>query len=1339
MHIKPLFTISITLFFVTEILAINAPAELRFSRLGNKQGLSNSTVISIVQDKNQMLWIATFDGLNRYDGYSFKTYHHEASTPESLLNDLLRVLFIDDAGELWIGGKDGLSHYISEKDNFENFIYTYPTKEIAQFNAIIEFDKERLLLGTDNGLLLFNRQEKTFEEFPVIKQGKVSIRCLEKKADNIFIGTDSGLYLYQLSRHYYTQIHKKLQNVIVQSILYQSDERVWIGTEGDGLFLLNMTSGELNAYKHHPDNASSICSDYIRTLAMDAQFRLWIGTFNGLSILQNGNDSFENYYHDPMDNASLSQNSIRTLFKDVQGGMWAGTYYGGLNYAHPLKNQFGYMRQNPYTRTLNDKVLSCIEEDDDGTIWIGTNDNGVNIYNPQNNRFRYYNRNNNNLFQSNNIKTFLFSHDKKHVYVGTHGGGLLLLDKATGKGSKIDLPSENVYALCYGLNNDIWIGTLDGLFTYNEKTKETDKFEEPTLSSKQIFYLKADTQNRLWIGGNRSLGMYNLHTGNFKNYKSNEYYGTISNGAIHCIIEDSQHTIWMGTRGGLTRFSAKNDTFKTYSKGNGLPNNVVYGIIEDDAGKLWISTNNGIACFNPETETFRNYSDFDELPFSQFNMYSFCKTKSGLIYFGGINGLISFYPALLIDNPFTVKPKITKIQVSNKEIRPFDETGILHNNILDTEKIELTPRQSNIGFEFVASNYLSGKHNLFAYKLDGLDKDWSYTSENRFVTYSNLSHGKYTFVVKAANSDGKWCEEQAHLAITVLPNWWQTRWAILLFSMVSLLIIYLLYHFLHQRRLMEKQLEIEHIEREKTAEVNQMKMRFFINISHEFKTPLTLILSPLHELLERTTDKWESSQLKFIQKNANKLMHLVNQLMDYRRAELGVLELHAQQTIPQKTIYETYILFEKLARQKNIQYNLEYQPEDKIFLIDTNYLETALSNLLSNAFKFTPENGIISVRVEEDVNYLILEVEDSGCGIAKEKLPFIFDRYYQIDNSGIGSGIGLSLVKKLLDLHHGYVKVESEPGKGSTFSIFFPQNHEVYALSEIEKEAKNHTVSPKNIDFLIDDESTKLADNNASNSVKGTLLIVEDNNDVLEYLKERMSESYQIITARNGEEALVSVNKNRIDLILTDVMMDKMDGIKLCKTIKKNIRTCHIPVIMLSAKSNISDQLKGLEVGADDYLPKPFTYSVLNAKVQNMLKSRNVIKEYYSTSSEVEPEKVTFNELDKELLTKARKIVMTHLDNPDFSADLFSSEMGMSRSSLHLKLKAITGESTIDFIRKIRFNQAAKLLLDGRYNVAEVSAMVGFNSPSYFATSFKKYFECLPTDYIKKQKDKQQL
>lgn len=799
-------------------------------------------------------------------------------------------------------------------------------------------------------------------------------------------------------------------------------------------------------------------------------------------------------------------------------------------------------------------------------------------------------------------------------------------------------------------------------------------------------------------------------------------------------MKTAKKNIWFGTRGGLRKYE-ENDKFKSYSTNEALSNNSVYGILEDNMGRLWLSTNSGLDCFDPKTETFRNYSYYDGLPFDQFNHYSFMKSKTGLFYFGGIDGLITFYPELLKDNPFTEKPRITKIQISNKEILPDDESKVLTENILTTEAIKLTHKQSNIGIEFVVPNFLSGMHNIFAYKLTGVDDDWNYTSDKRFVNYSNLRPGKYTFVVKAANSDGKWSEETTELKITVSPPWWKTWWALLFFGLIIAAGLYYANRIYLQRKKMQSDLDIERSEKERNEELNQMKLRFFINISHEFKTPLTLILSPIQEMLEKATDKWELSQLNVIQKNANKLLYLINQLMDYRRAELGVFEIDLHYVSPKKQILETFSLFEKLARQKHINYNIIDRTSNKKIIIDLKYLELILTNLLSNSFKFTQENGSITVIMDEDIHHFILEVKDNGSGIPEDKLGLIFDRFYQVEHDVAGTGIGLSLIKRLVDLHHGEIKVNSVLGKGSTFTVFFPQDDSYYNFEEIEKKSLTQDTQKSQAEFLTEEyESETPAEANEDDNKDTTIMVVEDNDDVLNYLDERLSARHKIIRAANGVEALDKLKDNEVELIITDVMMPEMDGVRLCKAIKQNIRTSHIPVIMLSAKSNIEDQLAGLQVGADDYVAKPFTFSVLNMKVQNMLRSRRMMREHYSTSLEVEPEKIAFNEMDKQILQRAKDIVMKNLDNPDFSADIFSSEMNMSRSNLHLKLKAITGESTIDFIRKIRFGEASKLLLDGRYNVAEVSTMVGFNTPSYFATSFKKYFGVLPTEYVKKSR-----
>lgn len=538
---------------------------------------------------------------------------------------------------------------------------------------------------------------------------------------------------------------------------------------------------------------------------------------------------------------------------------------------------------------------------------------------------------------------------------------------------------------------------------------------------------------------------------------------------------------------------------------------------------------------------------------------------------------------------------------------------------------------------------------------------------------------------------------------------------------------------------MEAELEIERRDKEHREEINQMKMRFFINISHELRTPLTLILAPLQEVISKINDRWTRNQLEYIQRNANRLLHLVNQLMDYRRAELGVFELKIKKGNAYRLIRENFLYYDKLARHKEIHYAFHSELEDKEEYFDPNYLELIVNNLLSNAFKYTDNGKSITVTLKEENNCLILQVSDTGIGIPINKQGKVFERFYQIESQHIGSGIGLSLVQRLVDLHHGHIELESEEGKGSTFSVYLPQDLSVYKVSEradsnaSKEEEQVYSTNSKDM-YFIDTEKMESEAIETGDKKRGTILIVEDNQEIRHYLSSGLAGLFNTLEAGNGEEALEKLKDNEVDIIITDVMMPVMDGIKLCKNIKQNIRTCHIPVIILSAKTDIKDQLEGLQVGADDYISKPFAITVLTSKIQNMMRTRRHMLEKYAKSLEVEPEKITFNAMDEELLKRAVSIVEENIDNIEFSTDEFAQKMNMSRSNLHLKLKAITGESAIDFIRKIRFKKATELLKSGRYTVAEVSSMVGFNSSSYFATCFKKYVGCLPTEYIKKAK-----
>ena len=1327
------------------------PELINFSHISLNEGLSQSTVFSINQDKNGNMWFATYDGVNKYNGYEFTVYQHDDQDPKTIANNIARIIQTDSQGRVWIGTRDGLSYYDENKDRFYNYAIEKKGKKI-QVNGIAEISPDLLLVSTSYGLTVFDIPQSAFNDSilsPAMRQLTASV--LYRKNSLIYIGTPSGeVFTYSIPQKKMERFQPVIESKRIQAILEQSPTRIWIGTEGSGLLLANPKTQEVKVYQHITTNPYSISSNYIRSVALDAQNRLWIGTLNDLNIYHEGSDTFTSYSSNATESGSLSQRSVRSIFMDSQGGMWLGTYFGGLNYYHPICNRFGNLRHTPYRNSLSDNVVSCIVEDQQQNLWIGTNDGGLNLYNPITQHFTHYalaEEERERGLGSNNIKAVYVDEKGGRIYIGTHAGGLNVLNRRTGQMINFNqrnsnLEDENIYAILPDEDGKLLLGTLKQLVLFDIANQRFTPIEKDSkgkpLPSRQITFLHRDSKDRLWIGSEEGISVYRQKGSDLEQLSILPHV-PVTQKLTNCIHEAENGVFWIGTRDGFYCFDEQNKSIRRYTTKDGLPNNVVYGILEDTYGRLWLSTNKGISCFYPETSKFRNFTESDGLQNNQFNSAAYCKTTSGTMYFGGINGITNFRPELLQDNPYTPSVVITKLFLFNKPVRPDDETGILSHSISQTKSITLQSWQTSFTLEFVVSNFVSGQHNTFAYKLEGYDKEWYYLTNKRTVSYSNLPQGTYKFKVKAANSDGKWNSRPTVLIINVLPVWYKTWWANFLFMSCFIALIVFIFRFFWMRKSMKAKLEMERRDKEHQEEINQMKMRFFINISHELRTPLTLILAPLQEVISQISDRWTRNQLEYIQRNANRLLHLVNQLMDYRRAELGVFELKAKKDNAHQLIQDNFLFYEKLARHKKITYSLQSEVEDKEVLFDANYLELIVNNLLSNAFKYTESGQSITVSLKEVNQELLLQVSDTGIGIPINKQGKIFERFYQIESEHVGSGIGLSLVQRLVELHHGRIELESEEGKGSTFSVYIPQDTSLYKPTELASKDDNpdneqvYSTNAKEM-YFIDTEKKENETIPADPKRHGTLLLVEDNDEIRNYLNAHLSTQFNVLKVGNGAEALETLKEQDVDIILTDVMMPIMDGIKLCKLVKQNIRTCHVPVIMLSAKGEAKDQMEGLQTGADDYIPKPFSLPILTAKIQNMIRTRRRMQEHYSKSLEVEPEKITFNAMDEELLKRAVAIVEKNMDNISFSTDEFAKEMNMSRSNLHLKMKAITGESTIEFIRKIRFNEATKLLKDGRYTIAEVSSMVGFNTPSYFATSFKKYFGCLPTEYIKKMK-----
>ena len=1317
---------------------------IHFTRISIESGLSHSTIFSIAQDRTGNMWFATYDGVNKYDGYGFTVYQHQIGDTTSIADDITRTLCADLDGRIWVGTASGLSLYDEDMDIFRNYTYKGIPSAV---NVIYPLSESLLLVALDDRVTVFDIRKRTFRD-DVLPVSMLPLKATAVTSGDgrLFIGTDAGeLFVYEPGKNliYPMPEFSNGGGWRIQTLLLENDRNLYVGTEGGGLFRIDRISGELRHFRHAD---SELCSDYVRALALDSSGRLWIGTFNNLCIYNAAADDFTVIYSNPSEPESLSQQSVRCIFKDSQGGMWLGTFFGGANYYHPLKMRFRNIRHIPHSNSLSGNVVSCIVEDSDGTLWIGTNDGGVNHYDPQTEKFAYYmNGSRKEGVESNDIKAIHIDKSRNQVFIGAHAGGLNILDRETGRITFCPDPGNggavaDVYAILPRDAGSLWIGTLNGLFIYNIRSRTfASRKENRTSDSRlpvRIMSMFQDSRDRLWLGGDDGLKVYDIASGDIGTCLS-DTMNLPPMKSVQDFHESDNGLMWIASRSGLYGYDTVRDTTLHFSTANGLPNNVIYGIEEDSAGNLWLSTNKGLSGFNPESGKIRNYTSADGLQSDQFNTYSHCRTSDGRMYFGGINGITVFVPESLGENPYSPEPVISELSLYNRPVRPGDGTGLLEKNISKTDEIVFSHDQRSFTLGFVVPNYLSGQHNSFAYKLQGYDKEWYYPERGqRSVSYSNLPPGHYTFMVKSANSDGIWNDTPATLGITVRPVWYSTWWAKCLLVLFVSGFVYFVARFLWERKAMEAKLEMEKKRQEAKDEVAQMKMRFFINISHELRTPLTLIVAPLQEMISKTSDKWMRKQLKFIERNTDRILHLVNQLMDYRRAEQGVFKLRVTRENAFNLVLENFAFYEKLAQHKGIEYNFISDLEDKTFILDKKYLDLIVNNLISNAFKYT-EKGAVTVRLFEKDGNLVFQVSDTGVGIALDKQSKIFERFYQIDSEHIGSGIGLSLVLRLAELHHGYVDVQSTEGVGSTFTVIFPQDISVYSEKEIVKDTDTgeedvaYSTNPREM-YYIDTERQEDEDIDVDGKKRGMLLVVEDNEEIRNFIRDGLSQQFDVKVAGNGEEALEVLKQYpETDMVITDIMMPVMDGIKLCRSIKQNISTGHIPVVMLSAKTDIDDQLDALQTGADDYIPKPFSLQVLAMKANNIIRNRRRIMERYSRMAEMEPQNITFNEADEEFIQKAAEVVKKNLSNETFSTEEFAKELTVSRSSLHLKIKAITGLSALDFIRKIRFNEACELLKENRWTIAEISYKVGFSSPSYFSTSFKRHFGCLPTEYQK--------
>nr|WP_121270325.1 hybrid sensor histidine kinase/response regulator transcription factor [Pedobacter schmidteae] len=1328
-----------------------------FNSLTIENGLSQNSVIAIIQDKSNFMWFGTRQGLNRYDGYQFKIYRNNPADPRSISNNEIQCLLTDSEGTMWIGTANGLNRYNSDKDTFTQI--STRTKSGLSNNGIERIYEDRdknIWIGTLGGLnLLTDKSKNTFKSFRFNRlkaDGINGIYALYKDTrGNMWIGTGGGLLCMRLKngRYHYERFKHDPKNAsgissnYVTSINADDQQNLWIGTS-NGICLYNYASKSFTRYGHDNKNPNSLTHNDVRSITKDGQGLLWIGTQEGLSILDPINKNFSNYLHDPELKNSISHNSVHSIYLDINKTMWVGTYYGGVNYSHTISTRFKTYQNSRLHSSISSNIVSSIVEDKQNDLWIGTEGGGLNHLNRKTNTYTVYKTNPNDMssITSNLVKIVCKENSGNgDLIVGTHYGGLNIFNPKTGhfkhivnvRDTKNKIGTAEILALRQDRYGTIWVGSRNGLsilrkhngdFPDHTTKSVLDKYTKQNKKGVQVLF--EDKAQNLWLGTSAGLYRYNFSSKVLTLFTKNEGDNNrLQSDYINCVVQTSKGLICVGTYfGGISIFDNSTNRFKTYTEANGLANNNVVGIVEDDSGKLWISTANGLSELNLTTGKFRNYTKSDGLAGNEFNTRSYFKDSNGEIFFGGLNGLTSFYPKEIETNTYAAPIVFTGLKLFNQPVDVGGADELLKEQILKTKELTFKHDQNHFTLGFALLNYIKTDKNKYAYKLEGYDQQWNYT-DHPSATYTNLPSGNYHFVVKGINNDGLSASNQPGLNIKILPPVWASWWAYVLYIVLFSVLLFLTVRYLFIRELLKR-----------SEDVQKMKLNFFTYISHEIRTPLTLILGPLENLVKTTQEIPEiNKQVLPIKNNADRLMRLITELMDFRKAETGHLKLHVSCDNIIAFAREIFIAFKHVADTRDIGYTFDFAKEDIAVYFDRIQLEKVLFNLLSNAFKFTGNQGIINMAIEDNTDEVIIKVRDNGKGIPYESQQKLFSDFFQVDEQGsghIGSGIGLALSKSIIESHHGSISIVSSPATadqlGDTcFTISLKKGRSHFKPDEII--SVTHPIAENSLYKPLQPVSNTIALDKTKPTSGKTILIVEDNEEIRQMLKQFLADEYEIRECTNGLSGWETATDLFPDLVICDVMMPVMDGLELCRKLKTDDRTSHIPVILLTAKSSHVHQMDGLETGADVYMTKPFSTDLLKLNVRNLLQSRQMMRQKFSQEVNLQPQNITVNTVEHTFMIKIVQYIEDHMADQDFNVPELSTYMGMSQPVLYKKIRAITDLSVNDFIKTIRLKKAAQLLAQKTYNVSEVSYMVGFNDPKYFSREFKKQYGHSPKLY----------
>ena len=1362
---------------------------LKFENFETPEGLSSSTCSEIFQDKEGFLWFGTIDGLNRYNGYEFEIFRSVLNDTTSISNNRINTITEDRYGKLWVGTNNGLNVYDKETDKFTHIdlygplsLSSSPRKIIndvvyddkgndiwvATENGVIKIkltdidtlhnlkfsyylndatndrsldsnnvnsiliSKEELWINTDGQYLnKYNRSKDDFDRVFIDSGNPYELNHIPKRVfidsdGDFLIGNDlSDMIFWIRDKNEFEHLSLVDFHIPVSNI-YQDDNGIfWLSTDGHGIYLYDKKQGKITQQiVNNLFDPFSLANDKPSIIYEDRNDILWIGSYDkGVSKLDPSKYSFGHYYHQPNSLEGLSEKIVQSVLQDAKGRIWLGAYNGGLNLFDEKNESYKHYKNVPGNANSlsSDKILYTFESSD-GKIWICTLDGGLNSFDPEKEVFKRYE---NDVFNpksigQNSVWAGLEDFEKR-IWIGLRTDGLNLLDPKTGVFSNyrntslkdIGLTSNVILYLYVDSKKRLLIGTTLGL-----NIVELDKLTE--FAPKEIDFARVNEEG---VEGNR----------------------------INFITEDYKGNIWLGTDSGIFVLDENLKQIKSYSSHDGLPNNLVVGLQEDDNHNFWITSKSGLSFLNPVTNEIRNFNVHDGLQGAEFQTKSIDKTKDGRILAGGLNGFNIFHPDnIKLPADVKLQPLITSFKLNNKKVVKGDSINgrVLINSALDSiGKIKLKYDENYISFEFVALYFENPEQVQYAYKMQGLDDDFVNIGNNRVVNHSNLEPGNYTFEVKAS-VDGKWGNAgSAKMDIEILPPFWKTWWMYLIYAIAGGFLLWAVMYYYTQK-----------VREGQKHELDQMKLQFFVNVSHEFRTPLTLILNPVDKILSSIN---ESSPMmnsaQTIQRSARRLLHLVNQLLDYRKMDVGMMPLQLEKGNIVKFSEDIFMLFKDLADQKELTYTFTSDSKKIQAHFDLDKVEKIITNLISNAIKFTPPEGTIEVSIskvtkkvktyesvlfirEKMGDYVEIIVKDTGRGLDKVQLKNIFSRFYNLDPSKTGTGIGLNFSKALAEMHGGDISVESQSKKGSKFTVRLPLNldEEAIETENIKNEFRINSMKAVEYEMLTTNElvTSKDFQEQTGDKDRPTVLVVEDNKELRTHLVNDLREFYQVKQAANGEKGLKMAKKHLPDMIISDVMMPIMDGFELCKNLKNEFETCHIPVLLLTAKSLDDDRVEGYHSGADGYLSKPFVTRVLIARINNLLETKKRIRQRFSEIGGIFPaSEVTTNTIDEVFLDKVTKTILDNVGDMDFKQEDLLKELGIGRSQLYRKINSLTGKNPSHYMRTVRLRYASELLKENKYSVKEISYMTGFNSTAYFSKTFRELFDVTPTEFMDQQEN----